>query len=119
VVDLARRAVDQDQNNYVYLSTLGAALYRLGEFESAASSLKDAVQRRNGEGIVSDWAFQALTAFQLNRNVEGRTRLEKVRGWLKDNTPPGQGDPPLGSAPWTQRLAIELLAQEAEQAKQK
>src|SRR5262249_49487175 len=64
----ARKAVELERGNVSYSNTLGAALYRAGQFREAAEVLEQNV-RRNAISPGYDWVFLAMC----------RSRLGKIR----------------------------------------
>jgi hypothetical protein len=53
LLDLAKQAVNAQPMNAGYLQTLGAALYRAGNYPAAAERLQEAVTRQGKGGTVS------------------------------------------------------------------
>ncbi len=108
VVQLARRAVDRQAGNAYYLRTLGAALYRAGQFEAARQRLDEAVlARKQQDGDGWDRLFLAMTYHRLGRADQARQWLDKAREWI-DQAPRDRA--PLS---WNQRPELQLLQREA------
>jgi WD40 repeat protein len=113
VVALARRAQAQKPANLDYLNTLGAALYRAGDFTGAQQCLAETAKARRAKGNVWDWLFLAMTHHQLGQPNEAQRWLDKAVQALDqtaaDRPPPGAGT----LLPWYDRLELELLRREA------
>jgi hypothetical protein len=60
------------------LNTLGAALYRVGRFESAIRRLDESVQTRGGEGVPKGFAFLAMAHHRLGERDEAEGSLAKL-----------------------------------------
>jgi WD40 repeat protein/tetratricopeptide (TPR) repeat protein len=63
------------------LNTLGAALYRAGQYDKAIRRLDEAVEARGGEeaSIPDDWEFLALAHHRLGHRNEARRWLDRLR----------------------------------------
>jgi WD40 repeat protein len=113
VVALARRARDQKRDNVTYLNTLGAALYRAGQFEAAEHCLTEAVKVHRPKENILDWLYLAMTHHQLGQAKEAERWLEKAAGSLDrasvDQPPPGAATLLL----LYERLELRLLREEA------
>jgi eukaryotic-like serine/threonine-protein kinase len=68
--------VDPGQR-HVTLNTLGAALYRAGRFELAASRLNEAIDARGGLEDPLDWPFLAMAHHRLGHRDEARRWLDR------------------------------------------
>jgi tetratricopeptide (TPR) repeat protein len=105
VVQLARKAVNSDPDNGNYRETLGAALYRAGNFEAAVRELNLAVEKGRRGGSVEAKLFLAMAHHQLNHpraaNDWYARALEQVRR---------QSEPP----PWPVQHCWHLLDEEVE-----
>jgi WD40 repeat protein/Flp pilus assembly protein TadD len=113
-VQLARRATAAQPQHRVYVNTLGAALYRAGQFAEAVRQLEDAVRLHGEGGTAHDWLFLAMAHHCLGQAAEARRWLDQTVRWLDAlaATPPldGSGD----TVPWTHALDFRLLRREAE-----
>ncbi len=118
VVALAEKALAADPENASYLNSLGAALYRKGDFKQAAERLKAAVAMQDaaktaGKEVFSSPVyprlFLALAFVQLGDTAEAKKWLDDGVKWAEQ--PPPSPDPPPN---WVQRLVIKLLRREAE-----
>ncbi|MBI2481885.1 MAG: tetratricopeptide repeat protein, partial [Planctomycetia bacterium] len=70
-VEFARRAVAQDWSDAVNRNTLGAALYRAGDYEEAVKHLECAIAFVQGEKC-ADWLRLAMAHWQLDRQQQAR-----------------------------------------------
>jgi tetratricopeptide (TPR) repeat protein len=93
------------------LNTLGAALYRAGRYTDAIGKLQDGFKIRNDEGTAFDWLFLALAHDKLGHGDEAKKWLAKAQQWI--NQAPKEG---ANALPWDQRLELQLLRAEAEEA---
>jgi tetratricopeptide (TPR) repeat protein len=119
VVRFARRAAEKDPKSLSYVNTLGAALYRAGQFKEAAGCL----EQIDGlaEGADSDersspaygWYFLAMAHRRLGNQQDAAKWLNKAIDWtdraLEEHNRQGGK-----SLPWNRRATLELLRQEAE-----
>jgi WD40 repeat protein/serine/threonine protein kinase/Flp pilus assembly protein TadD len=78
VVPLAETAVAGAPANPVYLTALGAALFRAGRFDDALGRLNEATQAPGGSENQSNRLFLALTHFRLGHADEAREWLLKA-----------------------------------------
>ncbi len=76
VVELANKAIALQPKSHAYVNTLGAALYRNGQFADAVKALEQAIALR-GEGVPEDWLFLAMAQHRLGNAAEARRWLEK------------------------------------------
>jgi hypothetical protein len=61
------------------LNTLGAALYRAGDYEGAIVCLKESIAVHGGGGYPQDWAFLAMAHHRLGHVDESRQWMERLR----------------------------------------
>src|SRR5260370_23302325 len=78
---LAQRAVrippeDTDRRN-----TLGVVLYRLGQFDGAVDSLRQAIHYNRGEATAHDLFFLAMSYHQLGENEQTRKCYDRALHW--------------------------------------
>jgi tetratricopeptide (TPR) repeat protein len=66
-----------DRGGVDFCNTLGAALYRVGQYEEAIDTLLGCHAMRD-RPAPEDWAFIAMAHFQLGRVDEARAALEEV-----------------------------------------
>jgi tetratricopeptide (TPR) repeat protein len=113
VVALAQEALAQEPGNANYLTILGAALYRAGDFHGARQRLDEAAKVHGPEETVWDWLFLAMTYHQLGQPQEARRWLDQAVRAL-DRAPLGR---PLPGAAvilnWDQCPQLRLLREEA------
>jgi tetratricopeptide (TPR) repeat protein len=79
-VEAARKAAElapEDGNNQ---STLGAALYRAGDWKASISALEKSMELSNGGGAF-DWFFVAMAHWRLGHKDEARAWYEKAAAW--------------------------------------
>jgi tetratricopeptide (TPR) repeat protein len=114
-VRLAGLAVASEPKSRVYVNTLGAALYRAGDFQGAVEKMTEAVQLAGPEVSALDLFFLAMAHHRLKRQDQARQFLAKAVQWIDDhggaNSRPG---PRAKGLRWTTRLEIQLLRKEAE-----
>jgi WD40 repeat protein/serine/threonine protein kinase len=111
VIHLATKATKADPSRSGFHNSLGAALYRAGQFEAARASLRKALQLSEG-GQPEDWLFLAMTCHQQGDLAEARRWLDKVVRWHEGSHHSSDTDVHIFSA---RRLAgVDLLRLEAE-----
>ncbi|MFI5454874.1 MAG: protein kinase [Isosphaerales bacterium] len=86
------------------LGTLGAALYRAGQFEDAIQRLNDGIQLRDGTTTPRDSVFLAMSHHRLGHRDAARRWLDRLRN-RQPSTDPNQ---------FWDELEIRLLRSEAE-----
>ena len=127
-VQLAEKAVASNPtgfSKYAYLSTLGVALYRAGQFEAAVQRLGDAITAHGKDGTAGDWLFLAMAHHRLGQPDEARRWLDKAAKWIDESTQPPPPNAAAASPPkppvagttltWRERLELQLLRREAEE----
>jgi WD40 repeat protein/tetratricopeptide (TPR) repeat protein len=104
-VQLAERAVKNAKSGqWVYVSTLGEALYRAGRFEAAIARLEEGIRLKGGRDEPIDWAFLAMAHHRAGHTAEARNWLDRFRDqW-----------PITSLTPSWEEIAIRLLRSEAE-----
>jgi tetratricopeptide (TPR) repeat protein len=114
LVPLATKVVEggNPKQIYVYLNTLGSALYRAGRDREALERLSEAIAMRPGkQGVVDDWLFLALVQQRLgNVNDARRWRdqaLDAIDAELKAKPKPGTL--PMS---WSRRVELQALRKE-------
>jgi tetratricopeptide (TPR) repeat protein len=104
VVELALKAVNSDPDNAGYRFTLGAALYRAGDFDAAVRELNLAVEKDREGGSVQAKLFLAMAHHQLKHpkaaNDWYARALEQFRQVSQRLT-------------WMERIGLHLLGEEA------
>ena len=86
VVELARKAVDQQSKEGAFRNTLGVALYRAGDSAGAVDELTRSGELRKG-GDTFAWFFLAMAHHQLGRNDEARKWYGRAAAWVQTNAP--------------------------------
>ena len=81
-VAVAQRAVELDAGNGTYVSTLGTAHYRAGDWRAALSALNKSLPLRNG-GDSYDYFFLAMSHWQLGEKDQARSWFDKGVEWLE------------------------------------
>jgi tetratricopeptide (TPR) repeat protein len=85
----ARRATVVQPQEGNYWNTLGAALYRAGEWEEAKAAFAQSMTlRRNGNSF--DWFFLALAERKLGRAAEARGLYDRAVEWFRQFAPHDQ-----------------------------
>jgi WD40 repeat protein len=87
-----------------FLNTLGAAMYRAGQFEGAIRPLEEGIKIRSGISRPQDWAFLAMAHQRLGHPDEARRWLARFGQYQPNKTPAGT---------W-EELEVQLLRHEAE-----
>ena len=117
-VQLAEKAVASDPKNFAYLRTLGAALYRVGQFDVAVKRLNEATENQSPEGTIYmayKWLFLAMAHHRLGHAGEARKWLDKAVGRIDQLTKENLGKSDVGIwRTWEIRLELQLLRREAE-----
>ena len=85
-VELAEKAVKLSPKDGTFLSTLGVAQYRAGEWQAAIEALEKSMELREG-GDASDWFFLAMAHWQLGHKDEARKWYDKAVEWMDKNQP--------------------------------
>jgi tetratricopeptide (TPR) repeat protein len=104
-----------------YLNTLGAALYRAGEYRAAVQMLNRAIEER-GTGTAHDWLFLAMAHHRLKQPDQAKGNLEKAVKWIEAarDVQPGESEEllPPNVLSWSARLELTVLRREAEEVLQ-
>jgi tetratricopeptide (TPR) repeat protein len=79
--ELAERAVRCDPTSANFANTLGAALYRAGDYGEAILAMDRAIGLR-GEGNSEDWYFQAMARWKLGEQAPARTDFGRAESWM-------------------------------------
>jgi eukaryotic-like serine/threonine-protein kinase len=83
----SEEACQLEPENGLSLNTLGAAYYRVGNYEKARETLlrSDQINKtQNQRSVAADPAFLAMTQHQLGRHREAQAELERLRERMKD-----------------------------------
>jgi tetratricopeptide (TPR) repeat protein/tRNA A-37 threonylcarbamoyl transferase component Bud32 len=81
----ARRACEFAPRNRDYLTTLGVACYRTGDWKSAREALEQSLELRRNHPF--NWLPLAMTCWQLGDRDEARTWYDKAVQWRKKRKP--------------------------------
>jgi tetratricopeptide (TPR) repeat protein len=84
-VSLAREAVELRPREG-YQNTLGAALYRAGDWKDAIATLEKSMELRNG-GDSLDWFFLAMAHWKLGEKEQACRWYDKAVEWMDRNQP--------------------------------
>ncbi|HZV06502.1 MAG TPA: tetratricopeptide repeat protein [Gemmataceae bacterium] len=76
-LQLAKQAVKGAPKNSEYRNTLGAAHYRVGEWQKAVDALNESMRLNRG-GDATDWFFLAMAHWRLGDKNEGRKWHQKA-----------------------------------------
>jgi tetratricopeptide (TPR) repeat protein len=111
ILPLAEKTLGRDPRNGDYLNTLGAVLYRAGQFDPAIQRLLQAQialreMAKPGQTVVYTHLFLAMAHQRLGH-------AEKARQWLKQATDQIDRARPA-RFPWNRRLTLQLLHLEAD-----
>jgi serine/threonine protein kinase/WD40 repeat protein len=85
-VKLAQKALEQAPKEGNYWNTLGAALYRAGEWSPAIAALEKSMGLRNG-GDSLDWFFLAMAHWQRGEQEKARKWFDQAVQWMDKNAP--------------------------------
>jgi tetratricopeptide (TPR) repeat protein len=83
---LAQKAVELAPKEGSYWNTLGAALYRAGEWSPAIAALEKSMSLRNG-GDSFDWFFLAMAHWQSGENKEACRWYANAVEWMDKRDP--------------------------------
>jgi tetratricopeptide (TPR) repeat protein len=116
LVSLAEKAAAKGKT-YTTRRALGAILYRAGKFDAAIKRLQEATALQ--EQAPTAWLFLAMAHHRAGHADEAGTWLKKAELWIDQASKEGTKKV-IGSKlmvwqqlPWTERLALERLRQEA------
>jgi tetratricopeptide (TPR) repeat protein len=85
-VELAQKAVGLAPGQRNNWNTLGAALYRAGDWSAAIEALAKSLALGRG-GDANDWFFLAMAHRQLGDKPQARSWYDKAVGWMEKNRP--------------------------------
>jgi len=114
-VALAEMAVAAKPEEAFIRNTLGAVLYRNGDFTAAVEQLNKSIELRGGGGVVEDWLFLAMSHHRLGHPDEARRWFEKATQWIGEHI--GWDVPKSSSGAafnWDSRLELMRIHKEAE-----
>src|SRR5262249_31781380 len=81
-LQLAKQAVKGAPKIGDYWNTLGAAHYRVGEWQEAGKAFKKSMELRQGDDPATDWFFLAMAHWRLGDKNEGRKWHQKAVEWM-------------------------------------
>jgi WD40 repeat protein/tetratricopeptide (TPR) repeat protein len=115
---LARLAMVQDPNNYVYARALGASYYRAGKYSECSEVLTTGMKDRK-QPSPSAWLFLAMANHHLKNREEAKKWLDRARECVEQarRKKEGSDENTLSwqKLPWSERVALTVLLQEAEE----
>ena len=111
VVGLATKATKSAHERSSFYNTLGAALYRAGQLQSAHANLQRSLRFSKG-GVPEDWLFLAMVCHRQGDHAEARVWLDKLARWRDAPRHLPGADGSLSSA--LRLTEIDLLRREAE-----
>jgi tetratricopeptide (TPR) repeat protein/serine/threonine protein kinase len=85
-VAAAQKAVELSPQNPLFPSTLGAAYYRSGEWQTAITAFEKSMELRNG-GNSLEWFFLAMTHWQLGDKEKAHKWYDQAVEWMDKNQP--------------------------------
>jgi tetratricopeptide (TPR) repeat protein len=114
-VQLAKRVLAEQPERSYYQNTLGAVLYRAGDWQAANVALQKSIELHGEGGIVCDYLFLAMTHCRLDHPDEARDWLAKaVKKIDQYRSLASEGGVPDRLMPWQTRVEQEKLLNEAE-----
>jgi serine/threonine protein kinase/tetratricopeptide (TPR) repeat protein len=115
LVRLDEQVLERDPRNWYFLTTLGGARYRIGQFQESIATVEAACRVHGNDGNAHNWFFLALAHHRLGHREEARRWLDKAVQWLEQATAGKIKDTRTGSPlPWYDRVLLEVLRREAE-----
>jgi serine/threonine protein kinase/WD40 repeat protein/Flp pilus assembly protein TadD len=81
---LAKKAVELSSGQWMYPTTLGAAYYRLGQFEQAIDSLERSLQESQGESAAYDLFFLAMCHARRGEVAEAKDCYGRAVHWVQE-----------------------------------
>jgi tetratricopeptide (TPR) repeat protein len=116
VVEMADTIVKKSPNNFEVVGIFGECLYRKGDFRAAIEQLDKSAHSDAGIGIHWRHLFLAMSHHQLGHQAQAETCLRQATDWIEKNASekPAPGAELTTPLPWTLRLDLRLLRQEAE-----
>jgi Flp pilus assembly protein TadD len=112
---LAEHVAAHHPKRYATLNTLGAVLYRAGDYRAAVRTLNEAVEAHPQGGAGFDFLFLAMAHHRLDHPGDARAWLDRAARWVEQARQGKLADPSIRiPLSWIQRLELELLTREAE-----
>ena len=104
IVDMATEAAKEKVDHPAALRTLGAALFRAGEFEKAKEELQKAIAAQSE--FPSAWLFLAMTENSRGRPQDAKKWLDQAVQWI-------EREHREKNKAWGERVYLDRLLQEA------
>jgi tetratricopeptide (TPR) repeat protein len=82
-LEMVRRALERQPDNPVFLNTLGAALYRNGEYAAAAATLEKSRIAGGGKGDGFHLFFLAMCHARLQDPIQARECFDRAVKWCE------------------------------------
>jgi WD40 repeat protein/serine/threonine protein kinase len=114
----AKRAVEHDSNDPDYLCTLGAALFRKGDFQAAKERISDALILQGRRPHIRENLWLSLIYSRLGKVEEARRQFDEAKAGFTTLTT-DRNLLESGTLPWVQREQLEILRREVELALKK
>jgi WD40 repeat protein/Flp pilus assembly protein TadD len=91
---LAQRAVELRPRKWEYLNTLGVVHFRLGQYERAIDTLRQAIECSEKGTTAFDLFFLAMSYHQLGRSSEAKQSFDRAINWwnAQSSMPPDWTD---------------------------
>jgi tetratricopeptide (TPR) repeat protein len=86
-VELAKKAVELDQNAGTNWNTLGVAHYRAGDWKAAIEALKKSDELLKGKELSFNAFFLAMAQWRLGNKAEARKWYDQAVQWMEKNQP--------------------------------
>ena len=83
-VELAKKAVELQPQERIYLIVLGAAQYRAGDWKAAKATLEKSTALGQG-GDAFAWFFLAMAHWQLGQKEDARRWYDQAAKWMEKN----------------------------------
>jgi tetratricopeptide (TPR) repeat protein len=85
-LELAGQATKREPRNGSYWGTLGAACYRVGDWQGAVAAIEKALPLSSG-GDGFNWFFLAMANQRLGREQEARKWFTRATRWMESIAP--------------------------------
>jgi WD40 repeat protein/tetratricopeptide (TPR) repeat protein len=89
-VRLALLAIALAPDESVYINTLGAALFRAGQYREAVRTLEKSLEHGQGQSDAFDLFFLAMSRHKLGQAAEARADLDRALRWRREHPNPPQ-----------------------------
>jgi serine/threonine protein kinase/Flp pilus assembly protein TadD len=84
-VELSRKAHEMEPKNGGYLSGLGAAYYRAGQWKEAITTLTKSIEQFDDERHCGNYFFLAMAHWQLGNRTAATDWYNKAIEWIENN----------------------------------